>query len=180
MGIASYNEYRTTIQSTLAPLAQEDALRFCLWCIGRIEEEFGEIVWDSLSPDESRSLRGMIAELQQACTQRSMLPADRAGVLQAQLEHFGPQDPEAAIEVEPDGIEFRGAVWHTLELCRRADMAAACAVSEKLVNCWDYRVDMREHAGYTLDTMFTHPPLRRELELQCAYAVSLASPGPPN
>ena len=52
--------------------------------------------------------------------------------------------------------------------CVTRDADSARAVSESLINSWDYRVALSP-PEYTLDNMFLNPLIRDELELQSRY-----------
>jgi hypothetical protein len=170
--VLSYQQYRSKIRSLLAPLISPQAVRFCAWSVGRFPMAFGEAVWDGLTEAERSSLRGAIDELEASASSGRLLSPDRAAVLQQLLQSFGPTGDVAAIEVHPDGVEFRSLVWQTLEYCRTQDPAALCAVSEAFINSWDYQVE-QQGGGYSLDNMFSYPQLNGELALQTEYIAAL-------
>lgn len=174
--VASFAQYRERIRTLLAAVTPEGGLAFCLWCGSRFPLEFGEIVWDGLTAAERLRLEGIVTMLRAAAAKHELVAPETAGQLQAELEAFGPHDEEAALDVHPDGVEFRSLVWQTLEYCRTGEVSALCAVSESLINAWDYRVE-QSATGYRLENMFTFPELKRELALQEEY---LAGPRGPS
>lgn len=87
------------------------------------------------------------------------------------MNAFGPHDEYEATEIEPEANQFLTAISSTLAYCEDQDVAHACSVSETWINTCDYHAD--GVADYGLETMFGHPDLKRELELQHAFMASL-------
>jgi hypothetical protein len=174
--IRSYQDYRHWIRRELEALQPTERVSFCSWCLGRFPEDFGAEVWDGLTDEERSRLKDLISELRSAAAAGVPLSPGRAAALQREVETFGPLDEAAAIEVHPNGVELRSAVWQALELCKNADVAAACAVSEAFINSWDYRVEQQDDS-YGLENMFTFPELKREIDRQQEYIDTLNESG---
>lgn len=166
--VASFTQYRERIRGLLAVVTPHGGLAFCLWCGSRFPQEFGEGVWNGLTEAERLRLEAIVTRLREAAAKQQLVDPETATQLQAELEAFGPHDEVAAIEVHPDGVEFRSLVWQTLEYCRTREVSALCAVSESLVNAWDYRIE-QSATSYDLENMFTFPELKLELALQEEY-----------
>jgi hypothetical protein len=173
--IQSFDDYNDFIQKSLGQLSPLKVFKFCVWCIERYPLEMGEIVWDGLTPEEHQRAAEIIAELHDHSERGVIVPSARAAALHAQIEAFGPQGDDVyqpdALEFEPEALEFLTAVSNTFGYCRDQDVALACSVSETWINIRDYRADVV--ADYGLQTMFNHPDLKRELELQHAFIASL-------
>jgi hypothetical protein len=173
--VQSFDEYKDFIQRSLAQLAPLSAFKFCFWCVERYPSELDEVVWDGLTPNERHRATEIIAELRHLVEQNTILSASRAATLRAEIESFGPQGDDMyqpdAVEFEPEALEFLTALSITLGYCRDQDVTFACSVSESWINIRDYRADAV--ADYGLLTMFNHPDLKRELELQESFIASL-------
>ena len=141
-------------------------LAFCLWCRDRAAIEFGETVWDGLSPEDRTRVDSLLEELKGSLTQGRLIAPDRAAALQAEVMALGPEGG-AVQGVHSDAVEMRSLIWQTLEFCRTTNPQALCAVSETMVNSWDLRLGDEE--DYSNNNMFTFPTMHRELELQEEY-----------
>ena len=170
--IRSFQDYRAFMQNAFTPVQPVEVARFCVWCIERFPPAFGEVVFDGLKSDECTRLVEILAELKDVIGSGDLVSPVRAEEIQNELENFGPQDDVARIEIKPEATEYLSAIWNTLGYCVTQDADNARAVSESLINLWDYRVE-QSHPEYNLDNMFLNPVMRDELELQSRYIESL-------
>jgi hypothetical protein len=166
--IKSYQDYRAFMQNAFTAVLAVEVARFCVWCTERFAPAFGEVVFDGLEPDERTRVFEILKELKDAIGSGNLISPVRAEEIQNELENFGPQDDVARIEVKPEAIEYRSAIWNTLGYCVTRDADYAWAVSESMINAWDYRVG-QSPPEYTLDNMFLNPLMRDEFELQSRY-----------
>jgi hypothetical protein len=171
--VRSYTQYTEWIRSALIGLPEHQVLRFCVWCLSRLSVEFGVVVWDGLIETEKETLQGILEELEAGIKEPASLPAERAAHLAMVIENFGPHDEDEALEIEMEAIQMRGAVWCTLQYIHTGNVEQACAVSEALVNIWDYHTS-GNYEGYCLDRMFIFPEMRHEVELQKRYIQRLS------
>jgi hypothetical protein len=173
--VKSFDDYCDFIQESLRQLSSFGAFKFCVWCVDRFEPELGEIIWDGMTPEEHQRTTEIITELHDHVERGVIVSSARTTTLQAQIESFGPQGDEVyqdnAHEFEPEALEFLTALSNTLGYCRDHEVTLACSVSETWINIRDYHAD--SDATYGLKTLFDHPDLKRELELQHAFISSL-------
>jgi hypothetical protein len=177
--IRSYQDYRHFLQEAFSGIHPVEIAQFCIWSIERHATTFGEVVYDGLEASGRVRVLEMLTELRDVISSRALLSAPRARELQTELLTLGPHDDVARIEVATEATEYLGAIWSTLEYCISRDEHCARAVSESLINTWDYRVE-QSAPEYTLDNMFDHPQMRSEFELQSRYLESLRRPASPN
>ena len=140
-------------------------LAFCLWCRDRAIAEFGDTVWDGLNPADQERVDSILGELDEALAQKTLLNAERAASLQAEIAALASKGD--ADDFHSDAVEMMVVIWQTLEFCRTQSAAALCAVSEAIVNSWDLRLG--EQQAYSNENMFSFPSLKRELALQEGY-----------
>ena len=157
----------------MSGLPARQVSRFTVWCLSRMSAEFGADVWGGLTETEKEALQGILHELEADAQGQSALPAGRASELAEIVENFGPRDEVRAIEVLADAVEMREAVWHALQYAHTGDAAHACAVSEALINLWDFHAGSA-YESYCLEDMFIFPELRREVELQGKFIEALS------
>jgi hypothetical protein len=141
-------------------------LEFCLWCRDRAIAEFGETVWDGLSPADRSKVDSVLQELDESLAQGKLINPGRAEALQEEIVALGPEG-DAVQDVHSDAVEMRSLIWHTLEFCRAQSPSSLCAVSEAMVNSWDLRLG--DHEGYSNENMFSFPSLKQELARQEHY-----------
>lgn len=174
--VQSFDQYRAFIRQALSRLTPFGVFSFCVWCLERFEPELGEVIFEGCTPAERAQATEMIEELHDFVARAAIMSSTRASELKAELDLFGPQGDEVyeedAPEFEPEALEFLSALEHTLLYCQHQDVAAACMVSETWVDCRDYHAEQND-VPYSLETMFTHPDLKQELELQVEQMVKL-------
>ena len=89
--VQSLDDYALFIRQVLEPRPPLAVFAFCVWCIERFEPEFDELIWDGLTPAEQQRTSEIIIELQDHARRGALVPTERATILQAELESFGPQ-----------------------------------------------------------------------------------------
>jgi hypothetical protein len=174
--VKSFDQYRVFIREALESLRPWGVFTFCVWCLNQSEPELGEVMYAGCTSEERARATEMITELRECVAHHEIMPSTCANERKAELDLFGPQGDEVyepdAPEFEPEALEFLSALEHTLLYCHCRDVAAACMVSETWVNCRDDHAD-QDYVPYSLETMFTHPDLKLELELQYERIVNL-------
>ena len=175
--VRSFRDYTAFTAQGLGRLPAFAQFSFCVWCLERFEPEFGEAIWDGLSDAERQRGQEILSELRSRADAGVIPPAPLATALRAEVEGFGPQDDEAyeteANELEPPALEFLTAFSNTFGFCQHGELGFACAVAEAMINLRDFEAGGED--GYTLETMFDHASLRRELELQATKIASLSN-----
>jgi hypothetical protein len=163
--VRSYQEYTQYLEQLMANVLPLKGLQFCVWCIRRFQTNYGDIVWDGLNQTERSQLELVISELERAAEDGSVLSSENASNFKSILENFGPEDEyaEGTGDIDPQANMFYGLVDQTLAWCTAFNSSSLCAVSEEMISALDFEQD---NPNYQLETMFTFPDLRQELELQ--------------
>ncbi len=164
--VKSFKDYQQYIRTLTADVSRLHGLRFCVWCGERFKAAFGEIVWDGLNEVEHQQLEEIVLELGAAARTGAGMSPERAAQLTLVMNAFGPNQDDEPVDLEMHACAFFDMIYASLEWSRRGNSEALCDVSEQWINSWDYEQDQD---GYNLETMFTFPDLRRELELQRAF-----------
>lgn len=168
--VASFDDYVTCLTKKLRSLRHFERCVFSVWCAEHLLTKHEGLVGQSLSESDLQVLRTVLDEIWDVLLTGSIPDSKMLNALDSAFMEVEPDDPLAVIEMHPIVTGVQTCIGLCILACRRNDVRLAQKAGETIIDVLDYELDERDpdYAGDLLPTMFRHPELKQELDVQLA------------
>lgn len=167
--VSSFPDYRSLLTKKLRSLRHFERCLFSAWCAEHLLTRHAALIETELSVARLEILRQILNSIWQHLLDGSIPSRGVLNDLDGKLMDIEPDDPGDVMEMHPIATAVRHAIGICILGCRRKEVRLIQIVGEAVITVLDDELGESDRNYWgTLDKMFDHQEMEKELETQLA------------